>query len=166
MYQCGPVIIKDEQGGWKCVAAGPTTSIREEPYQAQIIRELGLRGVIGKGGMGERTVEACKQHGCVYQPSSTQTPGRKPPGRPAHRPPTPPATARRVRCHGSPARQRPRNRSDQHNPVPRQAPHRHPRRARRRPRRRQMPFPPLRRPCHHRGVTLRARGRDGRAGER
>ena len=66
LYHCGPVIIKDEQGNWKCVAAGPTTSIREEPYQAQIIRELGLRGVIGKGGMGERTVAACEQHGCVY----------------------------------------------------------------------------------------------------
>jgi len=55
-----------EQGNWKCVAAGPTTSIREEPYQWQVIRDFGLRGVIGKGGMGERTVEACKQHGCVY----------------------------------------------------------------------------------------------------
>jgi fumarate hydratase class I len=66
IYHCGPVIIKDEQGNWKCVAAGPTTSIREEPYQWQIIRDFGLRGVIGKGGMGERTVEACKQHGCVY----------------------------------------------------------------------------------------------------
>ncbi len=66
LYHCGPVIIKDEQGKWKCVAAGPTTSIREEPYQAQIIRDLGLRGVIGKGGMGEKTVAACKEHGCVY----------------------------------------------------------------------------------------------------
>ena len=66
LYHCGPVIIKDEQGNWKCVAAGPTTSIREEPYQAQIIRDLHLRGVIGKGGMGEKTVEACKQYGCVY----------------------------------------------------------------------------------------------------
>jgi fumarate hydratase class I len=66
LYHCGPVIIKDEQGNWKCVAAGPTTSIREEPYQAQIIRDLRLRGVIGKGGMGEKTVEACKQYGCVY----------------------------------------------------------------------------------------------------
>ncbi len=66
LYHCGPVIIKDEQGRWKCVAAGPTTSIREEPYQWQIIRDFGLRGVIGKGGMGERTVEACKKHGCVY----------------------------------------------------------------------------------------------------
>ena len=66
LYHCGPVVIKDGEGNWKCVAAGPTTSIREEPYQGQVIRDLGLRGVIGKGGMGERTLEACKQHGCVY----------------------------------------------------------------------------------------------------
>ena len=66
LYHCGPVIIKDENGNWKCVAAGPTTSIREEPYQAQIIRDFGLRGIIGKGGMGEKTLQACKQYGCVY----------------------------------------------------------------------------------------------------
>lgn len=66
LYHCGPVVIKDEQGHWKCVGAGPTTSIREEPYQWQIIRDLGLRGVIGKGGMGEKTLEACRQNGCVY----------------------------------------------------------------------------------------------------
>src|SRR6266571_90957 len=66
LYHCGPVVIKDEQGNWKCVAAGPTTSIREEPYQGQIIRDFGLRGVIGKGGMAEKTLEACKTHGCVY----------------------------------------------------------------------------------------------------
>jgi len=66
LYHCGPVIVKDERGNWKCVAAGPTTSIREEPYQWQIIRDFGLRGVIGKGGMADKTLEACKQHGCVY----------------------------------------------------------------------------------------------------
>lgn len=66
LYHCGPVVIKDERGRWKCVAAGPTTSIREEPYQGQIIKDFGLRGVIGKGGMGERTLAACKEHGCVY----------------------------------------------------------------------------------------------------
>jgi len=66
LYHCGPVVIKDEQGNWKCVAAGPTTSIREEPYQWQVIRDLGLRGVIGKGGMGDKTLAACKDHGCVY----------------------------------------------------------------------------------------------------
>ena len=66
LYHCGPVVIKDESGNWKCTAAGPTTSIREEPYQGQVIHELGLRGVIGKGGMGDRTLAACKENGCVY----------------------------------------------------------------------------------------------------
>ncbi len=66
IYHCGPVVIKDEQGKWKVTAAGPTTSIREEPYQGEIIREFGLRGVIGKGGMGDRTLAACKEHGCAY----------------------------------------------------------------------------------------------------
>ena len=66
LYHCGPVVIKDDHGNWKCVAAGPTTSIREEPYQWQIIRDFGIRGVIGKGGMGDKTLEACKQYGCVY----------------------------------------------------------------------------------------------------
>jgi fumarate hydratase class I len=66
LYHCGPVVIKDEQGRWKVVAAGPTTSIREEPYQGQLIQQFGLRGVIGKGGMGERTLAACRDHGCAY----------------------------------------------------------------------------------------------------
>ena len=66
IYHCGPVMMKQEDGSWKCTAAGPTTSIREEPYQWQVIRDFGLRGVIGKGGMGERTLAACKEYGCVY----------------------------------------------------------------------------------------------------
>lgn len=66
LYHCGPVVMKLSDGSWKATAAGPTTSIREEPYQAQIIRDFGLRGVIGKGGMGDRTLAACKEHGCVY----------------------------------------------------------------------------------------------------
>ncbi|HVU27528.1 MAG TPA: FumA C-terminus/TtdB family hydratase beta subunit [Verrucomicrobiae bacterium] len=66
LYHCGPVMMKQDDGSWKCTAAGPTTSIREEPYQWQVIRDFGLRGVIGKGGMGERTLAACRDYGCVY----------------------------------------------------------------------------------------------------
>ncbi len=66
LYHCGPVVMKQDDGSWKATAAGPTTSIREEPYQWQIIRDFGLRGVIGKGGMGEKTLAACKEYGCVY----------------------------------------------------------------------------------------------------
>jgi fumarate hydratase subunit beta len=65
LYHCGPVVLK-EHDQWKVVAAGPTTSTREEPYQAEIIRRFHLRGVIGKGGMGDRTLAACKEFGCVY----------------------------------------------------------------------------------------------------
>ena len=66
LYHCGPVVMKQADGSWKATAAGPTTSIREEPYQWQVIRDCGLRGVIGKGGMGDKTVAACKEFGCVY----------------------------------------------------------------------------------------------------
>jgi len=52
IYHCGPVVKKDDSGKWSFVSAGPTTSIREEPYQADVICEYGVRGVIGKGGMG------------------------------------------------------------------------------------------------------------------
>jgi fumarate hydratase subunit beta len=66
LYHCGPVVLKQPSGEWKVTAAGPTTSIREEPYQAEIIGKFGLRGVIGKGGMGEKTLAGCREHGCVY----------------------------------------------------------------------------------------------------
>lgn len=66
IYHCGPVMLKDDQGNWKMKAAGPTTSIREEPYQGEIIKKFGIRAVIGKGGMGEKTLEALQEHGAVY----------------------------------------------------------------------------------------------------
>ncbi len=65
LYHCGPVVVKDGEG-WRVTAAGPTTSIREEPYQAEIIKRYGVRAVIGKGGMGARTLDALKEHGAVY----------------------------------------------------------------------------------------------------
>ncbi len=65
IYHCGPVVIK-EKGKWVVKAAGPTTSIREEPYQGDIIEKFSLRAIIGKGGMGAKTLEACRKAGCVY----------------------------------------------------------------------------------------------------
>lgn len=65
IYHCGPVVRKTKRG-YEFVAAGPTTSIREEPYQGQVIAEYGVRGVIGKGGMGPRTLEALRKYGAVY----------------------------------------------------------------------------------------------------
>jgi fumarate hydratase class I len=66
IYHCGPVVATQADGGWKVTAAGPTTSIREEPYQADIIGKFGVRVVIGKGGMGPRTLAGLQQHGAVY----------------------------------------------------------------------------------------------------
>ncbi|MSR30926.1 MAG: fumarate hydratase [Gemmataceae bacterium] len=65
IYHCGPVVL-EKAGEYQVIAAGPTTSIREEPYQAEIISRYGIKGVIGKGGMGAKTLEACKKSGCVY----------------------------------------------------------------------------------------------------
>lgn len=65
LYHCGPVALKKD-GKWFLNAAGPTTSSREEPYQADVIKKFGLRAVIGKGGMGARTLAALKEHGAVY----------------------------------------------------------------------------------------------------
>jgi len=67
VYHCGPVVSQDPQSRqFRFVAAGPTTSIREEPWEAEVIARYRLRGVIGKGGMGARTLEALRQHGAVY----------------------------------------------------------------------------------------------------
>ena len=65
VYHCGP-IMKQVDGVWHVVAAGPTTSDREEPYQADVIRTYRLAGVIGKGGMGEKTSAALVEFGAVY----------------------------------------------------------------------------------------------------
>ncbi|MEN3334652.1 MAG: fumarate hydratase, class [Blastocatellia bacterium] len=65
LYHCGPVVMKNN-GHYKITAAGPTTSIREEPYQGDIIRRYGVRAVIGKGGMGKRTLAAMQETGAVY----------------------------------------------------------------------------------------------------
>ena len=65
LYHCGPVMMKEGES-YRCTAAGPTTSIREEPYQDKVIADFGLRAIIGKGGMGEKTVAACQKYGCVY----------------------------------------------------------------------------------------------------
>jgi len=65
IYHCGPV-VQQQNGVWSFVAAGPTTSIREEPYQAAVIEHFGVRAVIGKGGMGPQTLRACRDYGAVY----------------------------------------------------------------------------------------------------
>lgn len=65
IYHCGPV-VKKTNGKWSFVAAGPTTSIREEPYESTVMRNYNVRGVIGKGGMGDKTLQTLHDFGAVY----------------------------------------------------------------------------------------------------
>lgn len=71
LYHCGPVMVKEDRGSgagnrWKVVAAGPTTSVRENPYEPDFIAKTGVRIIIGKGGMDARTLAAMRKCGCVY----------------------------------------------------------------------------------------------------
>ena len=80
LYHCGPVIVQDPPPSsllaprssllappsYRVVAAGPTTSVRENPYEPDLIAKTGVRLIIGKGGMDANTLAAMKRHGCVY----------------------------------------------------------------------------------------------------
>ena len=65
IYHCGPIVIKKDEK-WSVTAAGPTTSARTEPYIADITKNFGVRAFIGKGGLGEKSLAAFKEYGCVY----------------------------------------------------------------------------------------------------
>ena len=66
LYHCGPIVVKGANGEWQVKAAGPTTSVRENPYEPDFIAKSGVRIIIGKGGMDGATLAAMKRHGCVY----------------------------------------------------------------------------------------------------
>ncbi len=66
LFHCGPVCVSDGKDGWRVVAAGPTTSVRENPYEPAFIAASGVRLIIGKGGMDAQTLAACKKYGAVY----------------------------------------------------------------------------------------------------
>ncbi|MCF7854806.1 MAG: FumA C-terminus/TtdB family hydratase beta subunit [Candidatus Pacebacteria bacterium] len=65
IYHCGPIAVK-RKDTWDITAAGPTTSMREEQYMPALIKQYGIRGIIGKGGMGKETLDACQTVGCIY----------------------------------------------------------------------------------------------------
>ena len=77
LYHCGPVVIGNgrerssepsdgARSRFRVVAAGPTTSVRENPYEPDFIAKTGVRIVIGKGGMDAKTLAAMQKYGCVY----------------------------------------------------------------------------------------------------
>lgn len=66
LFHCGPVVVKNPDNSWRVVAGGPTTSVRENPYEPAFIEKTGVRLIIGKGGMNAQVLDACKKHGAVY----------------------------------------------------------------------------------------------------
>ena len=66
IYHCGPVVSGLDTKDYRFVAAGPTTSTREEPYQGEVMHHFNIKGVIGKGGMGPKTLAACQEVPGVY----------------------------------------------------------------------------------------------------
>jgi fumarate hydratase class I len=66
VYHCAPVATRDEAGRWRFLAVAPTSSIRQEPWQAELLARYHFRGILGEGGMGARTLAALARHGAVY----------------------------------------------------------------------------------------------------
>jgi len=60
IYHCGPVVQDN-----RVIAAGPTTSARMNDLSGFLI-EKGVRGFIGKGGMGERVREQLRNKGVYF----------------------------------------------------------------------------------------------------
>lgn len=65
IFHCGPVVRRKGEG-WEVVAAGPTTSARMELFEADFLRRFRPRVIVGKGGMGEKTLQALSEVGAVY----------------------------------------------------------------------------------------------------
>ena len=66
VFHCGPVVKQSSSGIWKVMAAGPTTSSRMNIFEPEFIEKFGIRLVIGKGGMDDRTLEALRKFKAVY----------------------------------------------------------------------------------------------------
>ncbi len=66
LYHAGPIVCENDAGGYDMVSCGPTTSMRMEKFQADFIEKSGVRLIVGKGGMGEKTAEACRKYGAVH----------------------------------------------------------------------------------------------------
>ena len=66
VFHAGPIMQKQEDGTWRCVAVGPTTSMRMEKAEAEFLEATGVKIIIGKGGMGPKTTAGCKASKAVH----------------------------------------------------------------------------------------------------
>jgi tartrate/fumarate subfamily iron-sulfur-dependent hydro-lyase beta chain len=66
LFHCGPLVKKDKTGKWQAVSAGPTTSSRMEIFEDKFLEKYHIPIIIGKGGMGDKTLKALQDYTCVY----------------------------------------------------------------------------------------------------
>ncbi len=65
IYHAGPVVAKRGEE-WIVISVGPTTSSRVDPYTPLIVESLGVKAIIGKGGIGVLAKDALKRTKAVY----------------------------------------------------------------------------------------------------
>jgi tartrate/fumarate subfamily iron-sulfur-dependent hydro-lyase beta chain len=65
LFHCGPLMKKSDQG-WQVVSAGPTTSSRMELFEDKFLEKFNTTLIIGKGGMGEKTLHSLQIHHAIY----------------------------------------------------------------------------------------------------
>ena len=68
IFHAGPIMKErqDEPGKYDVISIGPTTSMRMEKYEKEFIAETGIKLIIGKGGMGDKTAEGCGLYKAVH----------------------------------------------------------------------------------------------------
>lgn len=66
LFHCGPVVQQTQEGKWIVKAAGPTTSSRMNLFEPEFLEAFGIKVIIGKGGMDDRTLAALQKHKAVY----------------------------------------------------------------------------------------------------
>ena len=66
ILHAGPIVRKREDGTYEMISIGPTTSMRMESVEAEFIKMTGVKLIVGKGGMGEKTAAVCKEHGAIH----------------------------------------------------------------------------------------------------
>jgi len=68
IFHAGPIIqeTKDSnETNYKMIAIGPTTSMRMNPYEADIL-DIGAKIIIGKGGMDDSVRDALVKNNAIY----------------------------------------------------------------------------------------------------
>ncbi|MDC7233313.1 MAG: L(+)-tartrate dehydratase subunit beta [Spirochaetales bacterium] len=66
IFHAGPIVRKVADDKYEMVSVGPTTSMRMEKFEKDFIEQTGVKVIVGKGGMGQDTVDGCVEHKAIH----------------------------------------------------------------------------------------------------